>query len=156
MNTRQKYAGLLGWILLCSLAGAIGASFEPGAWYETIIKPSFTPPDRVFSIVWPVLYLVMAVAAWMVWKEFGFEEGRRPLKWFMVQLMLNAVWSWLFFGTHNVGPALAEMVLLWSAVIFTTLLFWQYNRWAGWLMVPYTIWITYAVALNYAIWELNG
>lgn len=156
MNTTRKYGGLLGWLLLCAGAGLIGAYFEPGSWYQMIQKPSFTPPDWVFPIVWPVLYACMAVAAWGVWEQHGFERARRPLKWFGVQLALNAAWSWLFFGRHNIGAALAEIVLLWSAILFTILLFWQYRRWTAWLLIPYLVWITYAVALNYGIWELNG
>lgn len=155
MNSFKKYSGLLGWILLCVIAGVIGAYFDPGIWYETIEKPSFTPPNWVFPIVWPLLYLLMAIAAWLIWKDFGFTKARRPLQWFGLQLALNAAWSWLFFGRHSIGVALGEIVLLWAAILFTIILFWERSKWAGMLMIPYLLWVSYAVALNYAIWQIN-
>lgn len=155
MSSFKKYGGLAGWILVCALAGVIGAYFEPGIWYDTIAKPEFTPPNWVFPIVWPVLYLCMAIAVWLVWKDFGFEEGRRPLQWFILQLILNAAWSWLFFGRHSIGVALGEIALLWVAILFTIILFWYRNKAAAGLMIPYLLWVSYAVALNLAIWQLN-
>lgn len=155
MNALKKYAGLLGWIAVVAVAGTFASYFDPGSWYQGIAKPSFTPPSWIFPVVWPILYLLMAIAAWLIWKDFGFTEGRRPLKWFGVQLALNAAWSWLFFGRHGIASALAEIALLWIAILFTLLLFWKKNRWAGLLMLPYLLWTTYALALNYAIWQLN-
>ncbi|MBN2732233.1 MAG: tryptophan-rich sensory protein [Balneolaceae bacterium] len=155
MTTFKKFAGLAGWILVCALAGAIGAYFEPGIWYQEITKPFFTPPNWIFAVVWPILYLCMGIAAWLVWKELGFDKGRQPLKWFGVQLGLNAAWSWLFFGRHAIGTALGEIILLWVAILFTLLLFWQKNKIAGALLIPYLLWISFAVALNFSIWQLN-
>jgi tryptophan-rich sensory protein len=155
MNNLKKYTGLIGWIFLCALAGVIGAYFEPGSWYQTIAKPSFTPPNWLFPVVWPILYVCMGVAAWLIWKDYGFSESRRALKWFGLQLVLNAGWSWLFFDRHSIATALGEILLLWVAIIFTVLLFWNKNKWAGGLMIPYLIWVSFAAALNFSIWQLN-
>lgn len=155
MTSTKKYAGLLGWIALTALAGVIGAYFELGVWYQEIAKPSFTPPNWVFPVVWPILYLCMAVAAWLIWKDYGFDNGRRSLKWFGLQLVLNATWSWLFFGRHSIGTALGEIMLLWIAILFTLFLFFQKSKAAGWLMVPYLLWVSYALVLNFSIWQLN-
>lgn len=155
MTNTKKFAGFLGWLLLCFLAGAIGAYFEPGMWYELLSKPAWTPPNWVFPVVWPILYVCMAVAAWMIWKESGFADAQYELRWFLVQLGLNAAWSWLFFGQNNIGIALAEIIMLWVAICFTMMLFWKKKAAAGYLMVPYLLWVSYAVALNYSIWQLN-
>ena len=155
MSALKKYSSLLGFILVSALAGAVGVIFKPGAWYAVINKPSFTPPNWIFPVVWPILYLMMAVAAWIIWTKRGFDRGRLPLKWFAVQLALNAAWSWIFFGRHALGTALAEIMLLWIAIVFTLLLFWKINRWAGGLMAPYLLWISFALVLNFSIWHLN-
>jgi tryptophan-rich sensory protein len=97
----------------------------------------------------------MGVAAWLIWKDYGLCESRRALKWFGLQLVLNAGWSWLFFGRHSIATALGEILLLWVAIIFTVLLFWNKNKWAGGLMIPYLIWVSFAAALNFSIWQLN-
>ena len=155
MDNFKKYSGLIGWIVLCATAAIIGAYFEPGSWYQTIAKPSFTPPNWLFPVVWPILYVCMGVAAWLIWKDYGFSESRRALKWIGLQLVLNTGWSWLFFGRHAVGTALGEIMLLWIAILFTIFLFYQKNKIAGWLMVPYILWVSYALALNFVIWQLN-
>ena len=155
MDRNKKIAGLLGWLLLCFGAGAFAAYFDPGPWYQALAKPAWTPPDWVFPIVWPLLYLCMAVAAWMIWKNAGFSRGRSALQWFLIQLVLNAAWSWLFFGEQMIATALGEIFLLLVAIIFTTMLFWKIVPAAGWLMVPYLLWVGYASALNMAIWQMN-
>jgi len=155
MSNLKKYGGLAGWIALCFIAAAFGSWFEPGSWYESLNKPGWTPPNWVFPVVWPVLYLMMALAAWLIWKDFGFQEGREELRWFGIQLGLNAAWSWIFFGEHMIGTALGEILLLWIAILFTTLLFWNKSKPAALLMLPYLLWIGYASALNYSIFQLN-
>lgn len=155
MTSIKKITGLIGWLLLCFSAGVIGAYFEPGLWYEQLAKPVWTPPNWVFPVVWPILYVCMGIASWLVWKEFGFEKARSELRWFITQLALNAAWSWLFFGQHAIGAALAEIMMLWIAICFTIMLFLRKNPVAGYLMVPYLLWVSYAVALNYRIWQLN-
>lgn len=155
MTNLKKYSGLAGWLLLCFIAASIGAFFEPGLWYENLNKPSWTPPNWVFPIVWPILYAMMAISAWIVWKDYGFNQARQPIMWFGFQLILNSAWSWLFFGEHLIGTALAEILLLWIAILFTTMLFWKKSEPAGWLMVPYLLWVSYASALNFSLFQLN-
>ena len=155
MKASKKYSGLVGWIVICFIAAGIGAYFEPGVWYESLNKPGWTPPNWVFPVVWPVLYIMMAVAAWLIWKEYGFQLAREELRWFTIQFTLNAAWSWIFFGEHLIGTALGEILLLWIAILFTTMLFWKKNSFAGLLLLPYLLWISYASALNYAIFQMN-
>lgn len=155
MKTFKKYGGLIGWIAACFIAAAVGAYFEPGSWYESLNKPGWTPPNWVFPVVWPVLYVMMAVSAWIIWEEYGFKLAREELRWFGVQLALNAAWSWIFFGQHLIGTALGEILLLWIAILFTIMLFWKKNRLAGLLLLPYLLWVSYASALNYAIFQMN-
>lgn len=155
MNSIKTYAGLAGWIAVCFLAGTIGAWFEPGIWYEVLNKPVWTPPNWVFPVVWPFLYVMMAVSAWLIWKDHGFAKRREELKWFGIQLVLNAAWPWLFFGKHLIGTALGEILLLWIAILFTMMLFRKENNLACWLLLPYLFWVTYASALNFSIFQMN-
>jgi len=151
----KKGIWLLSWILICSLAGIFGAQFEPGTWYELLEKPSWTPPSAVFPIVWPILYIMMGVAAWLMWRMKEVSLTGPEFRWFFVQLILNALWSWIFFGMHLIATGLAEILLLWVAVAFSVMLFWRRNKIAGALLIPYWLWISYASALNFAIWQLN-
>lgn len=147
-------------IATCFAAAGIGSLFtdpEVGGWYARIEKPSWTPPNSVFGPVWSVLYLMMAVAAWLVWKEKGLAgAAAAPLALFGVQLVFNALWSIFFFGMQRIGLALLDIVLLWSAILATILSFWRVSPAAGALMIPYLLWVTYASALNYSIWRLNS
>ncbi len=141
-------------------AGLIGSFVVTGggwsSWYATIQKPSFTPPSWVFGPVWTVLYLLMGVAAWLVWQEgLRFRAVRISLIWFLVQLALNALWSPVFFGLHRIGLALLVLVLLWVAIAVTMHHFFRVSRPAGWLLVPYLLWVSFAAALNISIWALN-
>ncbi|MGD8749188.1 MAG: tryptophan-rich sensory protein [Balneolaceae bacterium] len=155
MENVKKVSGLIGWIFLCSLAGIFGAQFEPGGWYQMLAKPSWTPPNWVFPVVWPILYVLMGISAWLVWKMKNTSLLQTEFTWFFVQLALNALWSWVFFGMQLIGTGLAEILLLWISILFTTLLFWKKNRIAGLLLIPYLLWVGYASALNFAIWHLN-
>lgn len=155
MTILKKYSGLAGWLVISFLAGSTGAYFEPGIWYEMLKKPFWTPPDWVFPVIWPILYTCMGTAAWLIWKEYGLQPGRQELKWFGIQLGLNAAWPWIFFDKHLIGTALGEILLLWIAILFTMMLFWRKKASAGWLIFPYFIWVSYAVTLNFAIWQLN-
>lgn len=148
-------AGLVVSLLLCLGAGWLGSRFQPGEWYSRLAKPSWTPPNWLFGPVWSALYVAMAVAAWLVWKQAGLRGGAGPLAVFAVQLILNAAWSWLFFGLHRPGFAFAEIVLLWLAILATLVLFWRRNTLAGALMLPYLAWVTYAASLNFGLWRLN-
>jgi tryptophan-rich sensory protein len=155
MTKSKKIIGLIGWIVICSLAGIFGAQFEPGTWYESLQKPSWTPPNWVFPVIWPILYIMMGISAWLMWKMKEVSIRSTEFTWFFVQLILNALWSWVFFGMHLISTGLAEVFLLWISLVFTILLFWNKNRTAGLLLIPYLLWISYASALNFAIWQLN-
>jgi tryptophan-rich sensory protein len=144
---------------VCFAAATIGSLVTTpniGGWYAALHKPAWTPPNWVFGPVWTALYLAMAVAAWLVWRRTAWPESRGPLGWFLVQLALNAAWSWLFFGAKMPGAALAELIVLWVAIAVTLALFWRRSAVAGMLLVPYLLWVTYAATLNLAIWRLNG
>jgi tryptophan-rich sensory protein len=149
---------LAGLIALCLAVGALGAlatAQSVGTWYQTLAKPSFNPPDRVFGPVWTALYILMAVAAWLAWRSAGWRAARPALMLFALQLALNLGWSLLFFGARWIGGALVEVVLLWFAIAATIAAFRRHSQWAGILMMPYIAWVTFATALNFAIWRLN-
>lgn len=110
----------------------------------------------MFGPVWTTLFVMMAIAAWMVWKPEGFIAAARPLTLFAVQLGLNIAWSWIFFGAHQPGWAFAEIVILWLVIIATTVAFFHSSKIAGWLMVPYLTWVSFASVLNFTIWRLNA
>ena len=125
-------------------------------WYASLQKPAWTPPAWVFGPVWTLLYLSMAVAAWLVWRERGFAgAGLLALTLFAVQLALNALWSIVFFGWRRPGLALVEIHFLWAAIFATMLSFWRVSQPAAWLIWPYLVWVTFAGFLNLAIWRLN-
>lgn len=151
----NQILGLILWLVATLAAGFIGSQFLPGAWYEALDKPSWTPPNAVFGPVWTALYLMMAVAAWLVWRKAGFAGASAALTLFVVQLALNALWSYLFFGLHRPDLALIDILLLWLVILATLLLFWRIQPLAGALLVPYLLWVTYATALNFQIWRLN-
>ena len=168
-SVTQLAAGLVGWLLLCLGAGAWGALVttpEIEGWYRTLAKPAWTPPDAVFGPVWTTLYVLMGVAAWLVWKVGSVPNETRegpvqratwlPLGLFVLQLALNVGWSWIFFGQHRLGWAFAELVVLAAVVVVTAVAFYRVNRWAGWLLVPYLLWLAYAGALNFVIFRLNN
>jgi translocator protein len=140
---------LVGWILFCFAAAAAGAFWMPGAWYAGLVKPSWNPPSWVFGPAWTTLYTMMAVAAWMVWKKGGWRMQRGALSLFVAQLVLNALWTPLFFGLHWMGVAFVEIVLLWLAIAATLRAFLRVRRAAGLLLVPYLAWVTFAAALNF-------
>jgi len=146
----------VGIVFAAAAIGSVGTSSSVSTWYQTIRRPVFTPPGWVFGPVWTVLYVMMAVAAWMVWRKFGFgPTGRVPLALFGIQLVLNACWSLLFFGLQNPGLALVEIIFLWAAVLATTVRFWRVAPTAGLLMVPYLLWGSFACVLNASIWWMN-
>ena len=146
----------------CFAAAWFGNQFTGPAiptWYATLDKPSWTPPNWLFGPVWTLLYVSMAVAAWLVWRARSTGRARLPLRLplglFAAQLALNALWSYVFFGLRAPGPAFAEIVLLWLAILATALAFGRLSRAAGLLMIPYLLWVTYAAALNFQIWRMN-
>lgn len=143
---------LVGFIVITFCAPALGAFSMPGSWYAGLNKPSWNPPPWIFGPAWTLLYTLMAVAAWLVWKRAGFT---RPLALYFVQLALNAAWTPIFFGAHELGWALIEIVAMWIAIALTLISFFRVNRAAGWLLAPYLAWVTFATALNFTLWKLN-
>lgn len=151
----QRWLGLALWLAVTFAAAALGARFRPGEWYAGLEKPRWTPPNAVFARVWTMLYLAMAVAAWLVWERGGFAAASAALTAYLVQLIVNAAWSALFFGLHRIGLALLDIVLLWLLIAVTLALFWTPSLAAGLLLVPYLAWVSYATALNIALFRLN-
>jgi translocator protein len=143
---------LVGFVVVTFCAPALGAFSMPGSWYAGLNKPSWNPPAWIFGPAWTLLYTLMAVAAWLVWKRVGFT---RPLGLYFVQLALNAAWTPIFFGAHEMGWALIEIMMLWIAIALTLISFFRVNRAAGWLLAPYLAWVTFATALNFTLWKLN-
>jgi tryptophan-rich sensory protein len=152
---RNEWIGLGLWVAVCFGASAVGAVFTPGEWYAALRKPSWNPPAWVFAPVWTVLYLMMAISAWLVWRQGGLSVQRRPLGLFLLQLALNAAWSPLFFGLHWVGAAFVETLLLLLAIVGAIRAFHRVDRVAAGLMVPYLGWVSFASVLNFSIWRLN-
>lgn len=157
-RTQQLLAGIA-LVVICFTAAAIGGLVtEPQIpeWYQGLAKPDWNPPDWVFGPVWSILYLSMAVAAWLVWREAGFKNAGLPFALFATQLVLNSLWSVIFFGLQSPGAAAVEIVLLWLAILATMLSFWRVSKWAGALFVPYLAWVSFAVVLNFSIWQMNA
>ena len=146
-------------VVISNLAGAIGSMFTFSAiptWYKGLIKPALNPPNWLFGPVWTVLYILMGVAAGMVWSKGLEQRGVKvALAVFLFQLVLNALWSIIFFGWHKLGLALAEIVLLWIIILINIILFYRINTTAGYLLVPYILWVSFAAYLNYSIWIPN-
>ncbi len=158
MTRTRQVVGLVVWVAICLVAAGLGAwatTPEIDGWYRTLRKPEWNPPNAVFGPVWTTLYIMMAVAAWLVWRQQGFSAARRPLGLFALQLALNVAWSWIFFGSHQVGLAALEVVVLWLAIAATIVSFLRRSRPAGWLLVPYLAWVSFATVLNWTIWSLN-
>lgn len=165
MNPRRRALGLVASLALTALAPIIGnAATGAGLrdWYPRLAKPGWTPPPWLFGPVWTALYIAMAVAAWLVWARGRSAPDPSLRRWaraglalYALQLALNAAWSVLFFGLRSPGLALAEILALWAAILATTVAFARVHRAAAGLMVPYLGWLTFAAALNLAIWRLN-
>ena len=150
-STRSLLA-LAGFIVVTFCAPVVGMFSLPGAWYAELNKPAWNPPAWIFGPAWTLLYTLMALAAWLVWKRDGW---RRPLMLYFVQLLLNAAWTPIFFGAHELGWALVEIVLLWSAILLTLVSFHGVSKPAACLFVPYLAWVTFAAFLNFTLWRLN-
>lgn len=149
---------LFGAVATCLAVGAIGGlatSHSVASWYPALAKPAFNPPRWIFAPVWTVLYLIMAVAAWLVWRRNGWRAARPALTLFALQLALNLAWSLLFFGLRRIDLALIDVLALLAAIAATALAFWPLQRLAALLLVPYFAWVGFAAFLNFAIWQLN-
>jgi translocator protein len=143
---------LVVFIVLVVATASTGILFQPGAWYEGLSKPGWTPPNWLFGPVWSVLYLMIAVAGWLVWRIEG--AGLAMLLW-VAQLILNGMWSWLFFGRRRMDLAFVDVVALWLAIAGFILAAWPVSGMAALLFVPYLVWVSIAGALNRAVWRMN-
>ncbi|MFO1057574.1 MAG: TspO/MBR family protein [Dongiaceae bacterium] len=148
--------GLACFVIACFLAALTGAFFRPGDWYERLKKPWWRPPNWLFAPVWTVLYVMIAVAGWLVWREAGFASAGLALAAYAVQLVLNAAWSPLFFGLRRPDLAFVDIVLIWLSIVATILLFYPIHAGAALLLVPYLAWVSVASALNFTVWRLNA
>lgn len=147
---------LIPWALLPFLAAFGGAAFPPDAWFAALTKPSWQPPNWLFGPVWTTLYLMMGIAAGLVWRRGPAPAVRDALAIYAVQLLLNALWTPVFFGAHALGAALVVIVVLWIAIALTIVRFWSIHRVAAALLLPYLAWVSFATALNAELWRLNG
>ena len=149
--------GLLGWLALTTIAAAIGAfaSVNAREFYEQLARPGWAPPAWLFGPVWTLLYALMALSAWLVWRAHGFAGARKALVLFIVQLAANALWSWLFFVWRRGDLAFAEVLVLWALIVATVVSFQRLDRIAAYLLYPYLAWTTFACALTLAVWRLN-
>jgi tryptophan-rich sensory protein len=136
-------------------AGFVGSIFIPGEWYEALNKPSWNPPNSVFGPVWTALYILMGVAAWLVWRKVGFIGAQFVLTLFIIQLVLNSLWSYLFFGIHRPELAFVDIIVLWVSIFGITIGFWRISILAGIFLLPYLIWVSFASVLNFQLWRLN-
>jgi translocator protein len=156
---KHPWLGLIVFLAICFTAAGIGGAVTTpkiATWYAALAKPDWNPPNWIFGPVWSALYFCMAVAAWLVWRQAGLQQARVPLTLFAVQLSLNVLWSFIFFGLEKPGLAFVEVLMLWAAIAATMVAFWFRSTVAGILFVPYLAWVSFASALNCTIWRLNG
>lgn len=147
-----RYLTLLPFLAIVFAVSLSGVMFPPGTWYQGLQKPAFTPPGWLFGPVWSTLYVMIAVAGWLVWQRAG---SKPALTFWVVQILLNASWSWMMFGRHQIGAAMLILCLLWLAIVGFIVKAWPISRIASGLFIPYLAWVTFAGALNFAIWRLN-
>jgi len=151
--------GVLIAIVICVIAGVIGSIFTTPSiptWYASLNKPPFNPPNWIFGPVWTTLYILMGIAAYLVWRNgIGKKEVKTAVFVFALQLILNSLWSFIFFGQHWMLLAFCEIIILWLAILFTIIKFWPISTAAGLLLLPYIFWVSFASILNFSIWLLN-
>lgn len=153
----QQAAAFLGWLVLVfafAALGGIGSRSAP-VFYAELAKPAWAPPASVFGPVWSALYLMMAVAVWLVWREAAHPARRQALVLFGVQLLANALWSWLFFSWRTGLGAFVDVLLMWGLIAATVAVFWRVRRPAAWLLLPYLAWVSFASALTWTVWQGN-
>lgn len=148
----MRYLTLLPFMGLVAIAASTGTFFQPGAWYDALAKPSFTPPGWLFGPVWTVIYALIAIAGWLVWRAEGFSF---LLAVWAAQLVFNTAWSWLMFGQHAIGWAFADIVLMWLSIAVFMALAWPAYPLAVAFFGIYLAWVTFAATLNFRIWQLN-
>jgi benzodiazapine receptor len=149
-------------IAVCEFAGLIGSFFTTlsiSTWYAGLARPQFSPPNWIFAPVWTMLFALMGISLFLVWKNDSSIDSKKRKRGgiilFFIQLFLNVLWSVIFFGLHNPGAAFAELIALWLAIFAAIIAFYKISKSAAWLLVPYVIWVSFAGYLNYSIWVLN-
>ena len=155
---RINFLKLMVSLIICQLAGFIGSLFTSPAipeWYASLQKPSFTPPNWLFSPVWIFLFLLMGVSLYLIWQAASKKEAKLALVLFSVQLVLNMLWSVIFFGLKSPMLAFIEITVLWIAIILTVMKSMKVAKAAGYLLLPYIIWVSFAAVLNFFLWKLN-
>lgn len=157
MPLRTQVVGLVAWLAVTYLAAAIGAAASVGAagFYQQLDQPPWSPAPGVFGPVWSLLYTMMGVAAWWAWRTGGFAAARHALGLYLAQLGLNALWSWLFFVWQLGALAFVNILVLWLLIIATLAAFWRVRPLAGMMLFPYLLWVSFAAALNFALWQRN-
>jgi translocator protein len=157
LSAGRLFAGLAGWLAACFAAAATGAiaSANAGVFYAQLSKPGWAPPAWLFAPVWTALYALMAVAAWLVWRTCGFGKARAALVLFFIQLVANALWTWIFFAWNEGALAFAEILVLWALIAATVLLFWRVSVLAALMLLPYLAWVSFATMLTLSTWRLN-
>ncbi len=154
-HRKRALAGfLLATFLVATLSSLVSTPSIP-TWYAALAKPGFNPPNQLFGPVWTLLYALMAIAAWLVWKTPDSPGRRSGLLSFALQMLLNFAWSFLFFREHRLALAFAEILLLWLTILVTMVLFFRRSKPAGWMLSPYLAWVAFAALLNFAIWQRN-
>ena len=160
---RLQMSSELGWqnslpalavfILITAVAAVLGARYMPGPWYEALAKPSWTPPNWLFGPAWTILYIMIAVAGWRAWRAGGISPA---LTFWALNIIANALWSYIMFGQRNIGLALIDASAMWLTIVGFIALSWNLDRTAALLFVPYLAWVSFATALNFSIWRMNG
>ncbi|TAK55238.1 MAG: tryptophan-rich sensory protein [Gammaproteobacteria bacterium] len=153
----RSFLGLAGWLALAFATAAIGsaASIQAEPFYQELVRPGWSPPGWIFGPVWTLLYLSMGIAAWFAWRAGGWRGARIALALFVAQLVLNALWSWLFFAWRQGALAFVDILVLWVLIAATVVAFWRQRPLAGALLLPYLAWVSFAAVLNYTVWQLN-
>ena len=156
-SLQKQLLGLAAWLAASFTASGVGAlaSIQARPFYGQLTQPDWSPPPWLFAPVWTVLYLLMGISAWLVWRSGGFVQNRTALTLFLAQLVFNALWSWLFFTWHLGLVALLDIAVLWTLIAATLFTFWQVRPLAGGLLVPYLLWVSFAALLNLSLWQLN-
>lgn len=156
-STTRQFAGLVAWLALAFAAAAVGAvaSVQAASFYSQLARPSWAPPPSVFGPVWSVLYALMGIAAWLVWRHPKEERHALPITLFVAQLAVNALWSWLFFAWHLGAGAFVDVLVLLALIAATIISFWRVRPLAGILLLPYFAWVSFASALTWSVWQSN-
>ena len=159
MKDTTKIVRLICTVTVCLLIGFLGSSATTDSvttWYVGLSRPSFTPPDWTFGVVWPILYVMMGISAFLIWnKGLDKREVKVALSIFGLQLILNGLWTPIFFGLHLIGLALIEILMMWAAILLTIIYFWKVSKLAALLLLPYILWVSFAVILNASLFLLN-